>query len=74
MKNTLNEEGKVMFDSSPATRRSMTQRISVENTLVTKDSHCSTWKNGKWTQVKDTYPKQKCKICYKAKGVDLLFM
>ena len=67
MRTTLNEEGKVMVDSSPATRRSMAQRISVEHKLMTKDLHCSTWKNGKLTRVKDSYPKQKCKICSKAK-------
>ena len=42
-----------MIHSSPATRRSMAQRIGVEHNLMTKDLHCSTWKNGKWTRVKD---------------------
>ena len=65
MKNTLNEEGKNVDDSSPATKRSMACKICVEHNLVTKDPHCSTWKNG--TRVKDTHPKQRCKICYKAK-------
>ena len=67
MEHTLNEEGKVVIDLSPATRRSMVQKISIEHNLVTKDPHCSTWKNGKWTWVKDTFPKQWWKICYNAK-------
>ena len=44
MKNTLIEEGKVMVDSSPATGRSMAQKISVKRNLVTKDPHYSGWK------------------------------
>ena len=67
MKNTLNEEGKVIVDSSTATRRSMAQKISIEHNLVTKDPHCSTWKDGKQSPVKDTYSKQRCKVYFKAK-------
>ena len=40
MKNTLNEEGKVMVDSSPAKGRSMAQRIGIEHDLMSKDLHC----------------------------------
>ena len=33
------------------------------------------WRNnGKWNRDKDAYPKQKCKIYFKSKGVDLLLM